>query len=72
MSKPQVLTCPCGFFVQFSGNTVKKGGGTMRLQLLIFTITIEKRERKIEEYQYDQYVKQKMDELKDRYLFFNL
>ncbi|WP_416828790.1 YrzI family small protein [Ectobacillus polymachus] len=44
----------------------------MRLQLLIFTITIEKRERKIEEYQYDQYVKQKMDELKDRYLFFNL
>lgn len=44
----------------------------MRLQLFIFTITIEKRERKIEEYQYDQYVKQQMDELKDRHLFFNM
>lgn len=50
----------------------KEGGRMMRLQLLFFTVIIEKRKRTIEEYKHDEQVKQKMDELKNRHLFLNL
>ncbi|WP_379969871.1 YrzI family small protein [Ectobacillus sp. sgz5001026] len=44
----------------------------MRLQLLIFTVIIEKRKRTIEECKHDEQVKQKMNELKNRHIFLNL